>query len=225
MIGSDVRIPTMLLVHGAWHGAWCWDLLRPELEALGRPTRTVDLPSGGRRSDLRRDAEAVLDAVGAVDGPVVIVAHSYGAVPVTQAVADATRVTRIVYLAGYQLDVGESVFGFHDEPVPDDADGFLPVPSDAISMFYADVPPERATAAVARLVQQSLRPLTEPLTRAAWRTVPSTYIVCERDRALSPQSQEQVAARSDAVYRLASSHSPFLSTPGELAGLLARIAV
>ncbi len=77
---------------------------------------------------------------------------------------------------------------------------------------------------MARLAPQSVRSLMEPVTTAGWRTVPSTYIVCDRDRALEPARQEELATRSGAVHQLPSSHSPFLSMPRELAALLGRIA-
>ncbi|MEO3784153.1 alpha/beta fold hydrolase [Actinocorallia sp. B10E7] len=215
----------MLLVHGAWHGSWCWDRLRPALGADGWSTRTVDLPSAGGDAGVHEDAQAVLGELDRIDGPVVIVAHSYGGIPVTQAAAKAAGVSRIVYLAAYQLDAGESLLGFHGAPVPDEPAGLRPVPDDPLPMFYGDVPDAEARDAALRLVPQSTRSFAEPLTEAAWRTVPSAYIVCEHDRALPPRDQEALAARSEEAHRLASGHSPFLSMPQELASLLAKIAL
>lgn len=225
MNDSDVRFPTMLLVHGAWHGSWCWAGLRSALGAAGRSTRTVDLPSAGRDAGVHEDVHAVLDELGRIDGPVVVVAHSYGGVPVTQAVAETGGVSRIVYLAAYQLDAGESLLGFHGAPIPDDPAGLQPVPDDPHSMFYGDVPDTEAQEASRRLVPQSTRSFAEPLTKAAWHTVPSAYIVCEHDQALPPQNQETLATRSGEVHRLASGHSPFLSMPQELAALVTKIAL
>lgn len=225
MIDSDVPSPTMLLVHGAWHGSWCWDRLRAALGATGWSTRTVDLPSAGRDCGVHEDAQAILDELGRIDGPVVVVAHSYGGIPVTLAAAKAAGVARIVYLAAYQLDVDESLLGFHGAPVPDEPAGLRAVPDDPLSMFYGDVPDAEAREAAQRLVPQSTRSFGEPPTQAGWHTVPSAYIVCEHDQALPPQDQEALATRSGEVHRLASSHSPFLSMPQELAALLARIAL
>ncbi|TRO56036.1 alpha/beta fold hydrolase [Streptomyces sp. IB201691-2A2] len=224
-MGSDVPSPTLLLVHGAWHGSWCWDKLRSTLGAAGWSTRTVDLPSAGRDSGVHEDAQAVLDELGRIDGPVVVVAHSYGGIPVTQAAAKAPGVSRIVYLAAYQLNVDESLLGFHGAPVPDEPDGLQPVPNNPLSLFYGGVPAAEALEAARRLVPHSMRSFGEPLTQAGWHTVPSAYIVCEHDQALPPQDQEALATRSDEVHRLASSHSPFLSMPQELAALLAEIAL
>src|SRR5512139_2343415 len=219
----------MLLVHGAWHGSWCWDRLRSALGAHARPTRTVDLPSAGRDAGVHEDAQAVVDELRRIDGPVMVVAHSYGGIPVTQAAAEtatgAAGVSRIVYLAAYQLDAGESLLGFHGAPVPDEPAGLQPVPDEPLPMFYGDVPDAEAREAARRLVPQSTRSFAEPLAKAAWHTVPSTYIICEHDQALPPQSQETLAARSGEVRRLASGHSPFLSMPHELAALLTQIAL
>ncbi|MFE9098137.1 alpha/beta fold hydrolase [Streptomyces sp. NPDC007264] len=225
MTAAGVSRPTLLLVHGAWHGAWCWEKLTPVLGADGWTTRTVDLPSAGREAGVRDDARVVLDELERIDGPVVVVAHSYGGIPVTEAVADAAHVAHVVYLAAYRLDVGESLLGYHGAPVPPEPHGFQPVPRQPVPMFYTDVPQAEAEEATERLVPQSTRSFSEPLTRAGWHTVPSTYVVCERDRALPPQNQEELAARTGTVHRIQSDHSPFLSMPEEFAVLLAKIAL
>ncbi|MFI8089789.1 alpha/beta fold hydrolase [Streptomyces sp. NPDC086080] len=223
MSTDDTARPAFLLVHGAWHGSWCWEPLTSVLHADGWETRTVDLPSAGRKAGVQDDARVVLEELARIDGPVVVVAHSYGGVPVTQAVAEASSVAHIVYLAAYQLELGESVLGRHGAPVPPDPDGFRPVPDQPVPLFYADAPEADAEAAAARLVPQSTRSFTDTVTAAGWHTVPSTYIVCEQDRALSPRFQEDIATRAGAVHRLADSHSPFLSMPGRFAALLTKI--
>ncbi|MFJ4465955.1 alpha/beta fold hydrolase [Streptomyces sp. NPDC089424] len=224
MTADGVPRPTLLLVHGAWHGSWCWQPLTAELNARGLRTRAVDLPSAGREAGVQDDAGVVLEELRRIDGPAVVIAHSYGGVPVTQVAARAGNVTRIVYLAAYQLDVGESLLGFHGAPVPSEPRGLQAVPDNPVPMFYGDVPEAEAKEAVGRLVPQSTRSFSDGLTRAAWHTVPSTYVVCAHDQALPPGHQEGLAARSGAVYRIASGHSPFLSMPAELGALLEEIA-
>nr|WP_258314423.1 alpha/beta fold hydrolase [Streptomyces sp. Act143] len=211
-------------MHGAWHGSWCWQKLTPLLHADGWATRTVDLPSAGSGAGVRDDARVVLQALARIDGPVVVVAHSYGGAPATQAVAEAANVSHLVYLAAYQLDIGESLFSHHGAPLPADPGGFQAVPDHPVPLFYADAPAADAEAAAGRLVPQSTRSFGDTLTAAGWHTVPSTYVVCEQDQALSPDNQEQLALRSGAVHRIASGHSPFLSMPGDFAALLAKIA-
>ncbi|MGW2014975.1 alpha/beta fold hydrolase [Streptomyces sp. NPDC001927] len=225
---DGVLRPTLLLVHGAWHGAWCWEKLTPALEADGWRTRAIDLPSTGPRAGtvgMQDDARAILRALETIDGPVVVVAHSYGGIPVGQAVAKARNVSHIVFLAAFQLDVGESLLGFLDEPEPPAQDGLHAVPDNPVALFYGDVPAADAEWAVERLTPQSARSNSDAPTAAGWHTVPSTYILCEEDQALPPETQQVLAARSRVVHRIATGHSPFLSKPAELAELLARIAL
>ncbi|MGI5187567.1 alpha/beta fold hydrolase [Promicromonospora sp. CA-289599] len=218
--------PTFLLVHGAWHGSWTWGKLKPILEADGWATRTVDLPSAGDpAAGIHDDARTVRQALDRIQGPVIVVGHSYGGIPVTQAVAEATNVTHVVYLSAYQLDVGESLWGSHGAPVPEEPEGLTPVANSPLNAFYVGMSDDEAEAAVQRLVPQSVRSFAEPLTQAGWRTTPSTYIVCEHDLALPAEYQETLAVRSGRAHRMAWGHSPFLTEPADLAGLLARIAL
>ena len=223
-------LPTALLVHGAWHGPWAWDELRPALQAQGWPTQVVALPSSATidpeatGAGVEEDAAVVRAALQDIDGPVVVLAHSYGGIPVSQAIADAPNVVHVVYLAAYQLDVGESMFSIHDVPPPASAAGLMPITGEPHAMFYADVPTDLADQAIARLTSQSLRSCMEPLTAAGWHHVPSTYVICENDGALPVDLQERLALRSRDVRRLPSGHSPFLSMPNALAQMLTDVA-
>ena len=230
----DLRRPTVVLVHGAWHGPWCWDDLRPRLERLGWRTTAPQLPSAsgtagtgtaGTGSEpspgLYDDARALARHIEAIGGPVVLVGHSYGGAPVTEVAGGrAGPVAQLIYVAAYQLDVGESLFTAHGAPVPDDVTGMVPVPDDPTSIFYNDVDPDAAARAVARLVPQTVRSWSEHVRTAGWRTIPATYLLCEKDQALAPAMQEKFALRAGSLRRLASGHSPFLSMPDELADVL-----
>jgi pimeloyl-ACP methyl ester carboxylesterase len=217
---------TVLLVHGAWHGPWMWGALVREMPDVH--VRTVALPSVGRNlaalGDMHADADAVHAAVTAIHGPVLVCAHSYGGVPATEGVADLSNVVGLVYLCAFQLDIGESLAGAAGGAPPDwwdvhAAEGYV----DALrplEIFYADVDEAIARDAIMRLGHQSLVALGQRVTRAAWRTVPSTYVVCEHDRALPVEAQDAMARRAGRVLRIPSSHSPFLSRPAQLAGIL-----
>jgi pimeloyl-ACP methyl ester carboxylesterase len=87
-------------------------------------------------------------------------------------------------------------------------------------IFYADVDPQTAQEAVGQLGLQSFQSVSQPLTKAAWRTIPSTYIICEQDAAIPVFAQEAMSQRAQKVLRMDTSHSPFLSRPAELAELL-----
>lgn len=223
---GPLTAPALVLVHGAWHGPWAWDLLRAELSDVD--VRAVALPSSGpdprRLGDMAADAAAVRAAVAAVDGPVVVVGHSYGGVPITEALADTPGVTRLVYLAALMLDAGRSVASGMRSGWPDwwevhTDEGYVDALRPA-RQLYGGVPAAVADQAVSKLAHQSLPSFTQPLTATAWRTVPATYIICENDLALAAAAQEKMATNAERVVRLPTAHSPFLSDPKTVARLL-----
>lgn len=207
----------LLLVHGAWHGAWCWDRLVPELAAHGWTTSVLDLPSasGSPAAGVREDAEAVREALGALDGPVTVLAHSYAGVPVGEAAGSADR---LIYLAAHMLEPGESVVSPLGGPWYEAGTKLLDVPEPARDLLFADVPDDLASWAVGRLRPQSARSFEETVTTAAWQTVPTTAIVCAEDVIFPPIFADRL--RTHGALELAGSHSPFLSRPAELAALI-----
>lgn len=222
---ADSR-PMLLFVHGAFFGAWSWDAVRQDLLGRGWESQTVDLPSvadrGSARVGLYEDVEVVHRRIKEIGGPVVVVAHSYGGVVVTQAAAELPNVRHLVYVCGFQLDVGESLLGFIGE-APDwwNIEGDILSAHDPRAVFLHDVPQETAVQAVARLKPVSLCVASQKLTLAAWRTIPSTYIVADEDKAILPVGQEFLAKRAAArVHHLPSGHLPLLSMPSALAGLI-----
>ncbi|MFD9738432.1 alpha/beta fold hydrolase [Umezawaea sp. NPDC059074] len=218
--------PVLLLVHGAWHGSWCWEPVRTALVDNGWRVESVDLPSvgpaAGDRPGLHDDAKAVRAAIDAVDGPVVVVAHSYGGAPVSEGAADAPTVQHLVYVTAFQLAPGESLLGAAGGQPPPwwRIDGDLFSPLTPHEVFYGDVAPEVADAAVARLRPQSYAAATEQLLAAAWESTPSTYVVCEADQAIPVFAQEAMAGRAGHVERLPAAHSPFLSHPADLVRII-----
>ena len=79
--------PTFVLVHGAWHGAWCWDEVAARLRGDGAPVVAVDLPSVAGGGDLYDDARAVRRVLDDIPGDKVLVGHSYGGIVITEASA------------------------------------------------------------------------------------------------------------------------------------------
>ncbi|GAA1687327.1 alpha/beta hydrolase [Kribbella yunnanensis] len=218
--------PAVLLVHGAWHGAWCWEPLKALLVGEGLRVETVALPSvapvGAVRYGLHDDAKAVREAISAIGGPVVVVAHSYGGEPATEGAAGLAEVQRVIYVAAFLLDVGESLLkAIGGTPPPwwqIDGETFRPLTPETV--FFNDV--DDPADAVRRLQTQSYAVATEELTAAAWRTIDSTYVVCENDNAIPVFAQEAMAQRAGSVERLASGHSPFLSCPEALAAVITK---
>jgi pimeloyl-ACP methyl ester carboxylesterase len=233
---------TVVLVHGAWHGAWCWHRVLDTLTTRGIPAVALDLPGHGdspeRLGDLHGDAAAVtaaLDALHATGERVVLVGHSYGGAVVTEA-GDHPAVAHLVYIAGFALDEDESVLGV--STAADLADrGDLPaairVHEDgrwtldcdlARSVLFADCTDDDVGAALLRLDAQAGVSLTQKPRAVAWRSRPSTYVVCADDRTVPPDLQRRMAARATTSLEWPSSHSPFFSMPEQLADLLADVA-
>ena len=222
--------PCFLLVHGSWHGAWCWDHLRPALANRGFMSVAVDLPScSDVLGDLPADAATVSAAAAAIGGPVIVVGHSYGGAVISEATYGG-NVSRLIYLCAFMPDTGRSYVSYlppGDLPpyVGMRDDGTFAVPEGlAIPSFYGDCDPAVAQWAERQLRRQSQAVLAHDTGEAAWRHLPSSYILTTQDHALPPDFQRMFAAQADETYEIESSHSPFLSRPDELAELLATIA-
>lgn len=214
----------VVLVHGAWHGGWAWERLVPLLEDAGHETVTVDLPSAGGSGDLAADAAVVRSAVEAGSYPTVVVAHSYGGIPMTVATAGLTQVGRLVYLCAFMLDQDQSLLGALDHQVPPwigvDQEAGVSRVLDPVTAFYLDVDPAETEAAVSRLRTQTLASFADPITAVGWRDIESTYILCTEDQAIPYPAQQAMSGQATDVLTMQCSHSPFLSRPQELAELL-----
>lgn len=224
--------PTLLLVHGSWHGPWCWEKLTPELDRLGYKWATVSLPSVGddpaTMGTLADDAAAIDAAVDAIAGDVVVVAHSYGGVAATEARL-GPRVKHIVYLGAFMPDLGQALVNLLPPgPLPPfvqpNPDGTTAVaPGLAVATFYADCVPDVATWAVAQLRMHGTQPITTPVSRVSWRERTSTYIMLTEDYACPTPIQPALAKQATDSRTMTGSHSPFLAQPKALATMLAEI--
>lgn len=217
--------PTLLLVHGAWHRKEMWRTLVQHLP-YDLDVRTVQLPSSApvppsELGDLYDDAATVRAAVEAIGRPTVVVAHSYGGAPVSQGLVGADSVLRLVYLAAFQLDVGESMDSVVGERPyfwgTDHYDEGWYEMTDPVNIFYPDLEPEAAKAAVDALGPHSVASFSQSLTQAAWRTIDSTFILTAKEPGFI---YEPLIRRARRVRDIDTGHSPFLSKPAELAGML-----
>ena len=208
--------PAVLLVHGAWHGAWCWEELRPELRMLGVDTLAVDLPSTGNADQgLYADARALRATVDALDRPVVVLAHGYGGIVVSEGLAGAANVVHLVYAASPLLAEGEERCGMLV------GDGRLVMPPEnAAQTLYGDLAPDEVVRAVSRLRPHSQRAFLEVPTRAAWRQIPSTLVLGESDRSLADDLVRRATARATEVRTVPGGPSLFYSAPTELAAVV-----
>lgn len=228
-----------LLIHGSAHGAWCWDLLIPHLQAAGHTARAIDLPSHG--ADTTAAASVTLDLYAkairdAMQDKTVLVAHSMAGFPVTRA-ADLSAVFtgKLVYLCAHVPLAGKSIADMREmattQPL---ADAMIPssdgktVTIDqnlACDRFYHDVDPDLADWAIGQLCPQPILPQTTAYPGSN-QNHDRYYIRCAHDRAIPPTYQAMLTAGwpQDRVTEMATSHSPFLSAPDALAAHLIRIA-
>jgi pimeloyl-ACP methyl ester carboxylesterase len=219
----------IVLVHGAWHGGWCWDAVTSGLAAQGHQVQASELHRGSLAGDVAA-VQTDVDAL-APDGDVVVCGHSYGGMVISGLRSEGLR--HLVYMATLVPEAGESAVGISElgPPAPlNDAvvfgeDGTCTVdPARAADLFYADCPPEAQAAAVARLRPQAVASLTDPSVGAVWRRVPSTYGRALQDRAVHPDTQKALADRVGTGQDWPTSHSPFMSVPDRVVALLALLA-
>lgn len=211
---------TALLVHAAWADASSWNILTTSLLDLGMRVRSAQLPL----SSLSEDVAALNRLLRKVDGPIVLVGHSYAGAVITAAGADNPQIKALVYIAALAPDEGETVGDlFHRaEPNPNtrpqlapDEDGFLWLPEGAFSDAVAPDASEKET----ELMQINQHPIAlkclgEPMTRPAWKQKPSRFLVAENDRMLSSKMQHFMAERIKArVHSRNTDHTPLASDP------------
>ena len=220
---------TLVLVHGAWAGSWVWQRVLPLLAERGVEARAIDLPSCGEDAqaltDLRGDEAAVREELDRVDGDVVLLGHSYGGMVITGAAAGHERVRRLVYLCAFMPAEGESLLGKFGGAVP----GFWRIRDDLIVFpEFPGPPPELDVEAQAllasRRVLQPLACYTQAPAAIAWRTIPSTYVVCTNDLGLPAEFQRTMASRATETVELSTGHLPQLERPDLTADLLAALA-
>ena len=232
---------SFVLVHGSWHGAWCWYKIAPRLRALGHEVIVPDLPSHGRdrtppeQVTLDDYAARILEAIDRASEPVVLVGHSRGGIPISAAAeVRPDGIRTLVYLAAYLLRDGESVLDW----APTDAASLvmpnLDVADDGSwdmlreeafdAALYADCAAEDVALAHLLLTPEPAAPSLTPLrlTEERYGRVPRAYIELTQDRAVTPDLQRRMRAASPCarVVGLAASHSAYFSEPDALAGEL-----
>jgi pimeloyl-ACP methyl ester carboxylesterase len=232
---------TFALVHGAWHGAWCWERLTPEVEALGHRVIAMELPVDDSSASFQDYADVVCAAVADVDGDeLVVVGHSLAGHTVPL-VAARRPIRRLVYLCALVPIPGQSfVQQMSDDQEMLNADypkGLGPKDSEdrrawadedlARLHLFGDCDERTAAAAVARLRPQALHPYRLPCSLTTFPEVDASYVVCDADRMVNPDWSRRIAReRLNAdVVELPGSHSPFYSRPKVLAELLIGLTV
>ena len=241
MIGKTLYMSTFVLVHGAYHGAWCWSRLMLMLEASGHKVIAVDLPGHGdnvhpvAEVTLGAYTAAVCQIVATADEPVILVGHSMaGAIVAGVAEVMPDRIRRLVFLTAYIPVNGTTIPDLvradtqYSIPVERVDEGGVPclrlVPSVAHRHFYHDADDDDWAWVQPKLADQALAPFVGSLTitDGGFGRVSHAYIFCRYDRAISLSLQRRMAIAADCepTHYLKSGHSPFVSQPGILTQVL-----
>jgi pimeloyl-ACP methyl ester carboxylesterase len=240
---------TFVLVHGGWHGAWCWERVVPLLCQAGHRVVAPDLPAHGNDSTpladrpFERYVPIVCEVVEAQVEPVILLGHSSGGMIISDVARQRPEhVAALVYLAAFLLPPGVAPPAM----MRDDTESLLPASlvvdherkvvtvkhECATQVFYADCAPDVAEWATRRLTPEPLVPadvanvVTASADEAMVAAIPRFYIECLQDRALGPATQRRMYTTMPCrkIYGLETGHSPFLSAPEQLAACLLDIA-
>lgn len=234
-----------VLVHGAWHGGWAWDDVKPVLEEAGHEVDAMDLPGHGSDSTptsevtLESYVNRTVEAVDASDEPVYLVGHSLaGSVIGETAERRPEKLSKLVYVCAFLLQNGESPLGWSQSDegsiilqsleMSEDQSTATVSDEGLKNALYNDAPDEVVEAARKRLDNQSLEPFgaQATVTDENFGRVPRVYIETTNDRAVSNSVQREMISNlpCEKVYTMDTSHLPMASKPEELGRNLDDIA-
>jgi pimeloyl-ACP methyl ester carboxylesterase len=220
---------TIVLVHGAFADASGWEAVIPLLQRDGYKVVAVQ----NALSSLAGDVATTKRVIDAQAGPVVAVGHSYGGAVISGAAAGNANVKALVYIAAFAPESGEAIGAFVDKYPSDlgkaivpDAAGYLYIDvAKYHDVFAADLP--RSQTEVMAVAQKPIvgNIFGQSVPAAAWKAIPSWYIVAQEDRSINPELERFYAKRMKArTTEIKSSHLAFISHPREVAKLIAEAA-
>jgi pimeloyl-ACP methyl ester carboxylesterase len=232
--------PTIVLVHGAWADTSSWNGEVKILRGEGYQVRAIANPL----QDLTTDAQTVAGFLKTVNGPVVLVGHSYGGSVITNAAAEAKNVKALVYVDAAAPDVGESTGSLSGSdsalsaPANTlyDSAAYAQAPSGGKNLylkknifvkdFASDLPTNQAEILWATQRAASTIAFNTPSKHAAWKTIPSWYFISSGDRIITPRSEDRMArrARSKTTTFQGGSHLTLISHPGAVAKVISSAA-
>ncbi|ACZ31061.1 alpha/beta hydrolase fold protein [Xylanimonas cellulosilytica DSM 15894] len=226
--------PTVVLVHGAFADSSGWTEVTERLQNDGYPVLAFSNPLRG----VGWDAEYLRAFLGTIDGPIVLVGHSYGGAVITNAATGNDQVKSLVYVAAYALDAGESVAqantlgGGHTvvtdhlvlRPFPGAAEGDFDATIDPKwfpRLFAQDLPERLAKTMAVAQRPGALAALVTPSGEPAWKTIPSWYVVATQDRIIPPEAERAMAKRAGAkTVEIRSSHVVMMSHPSQVVNVI-----
>jgi pimeloyl-ACP methyl ester carboxylesterase len=217
------------LVHGGFVDGSGWEGVYNILKNDGYNVAIVQNPT----ISLEDDVAVTKRVLANLDGPAILVGHSYGGVVITEAGNDP-KVAGLVYIAAFAPDTGESVSSLIANPPPDapvppilpPVDGFLFLDNAKFAAsFAADVPADKAAFMADSQVPWGLNALGGAITEPAWKSKPSWYLIATDDKMIPPPAQEFMSQRAGStVERIAASHSVYVSQPQAVADLIKEAA-
>ena len=230
MENKESAIKNVVLVHGGFVDGSGWQGVHAELRKRGFTVTVVQNPT----TSLADDVAVTKRALAALDGPALLVGHSYGGVVVTEAGNDP-RVAALAYVAAFAPDSGESVASIIKDPPPGapvppilpPQDGFLYLDKEKFAAsFAADVAPDVAAFMADSQVPWGVEALAGAVSaQPAWKKKPSVYIVATDDRMIPPPAQRAMASRAGAVVtETPGSHAVYVSRQAAVAAIIAKAA-
>ncbi len=236
---------TYVLVHGGWHGQWCWDKVAPLLRQVGHQVVTFDLPAHGQDTTPLSEAtfdlsvQRTCEVLAEQAEPVILLGHSSSGTVISGAAEQCPmKIEKLIYLTAYLLRDGETIRQnnqTHNKDsllapnvLLDESRTSLTVrPEKLKEIFYGDCSDEDIARAKMLLVPESLASIAAPVhvTAANFGRIPRVYIQCLQDRAntLPCQRHMYTATPCPQILTLDTSHSPFFSAPDALSELLASV--
>jgi pimeloyl-ACP methyl ester carboxylesterase len=221
--------PSVVLVHGGFVDGSGWQGVHNILSRQGYRVSVVQNPT----LSLGGDVAATHQLLDDLDGPALLVGHSYGGAVITEA-GNHEKVSGLVYITAFAPDKGESVGTLIADPAPGDPvppilpprDGFLFLDRDKFAAsFAADVPADLAAFMADSQVPWGVDALTGAVSQPAWRTKPAWYLVATDDRMIPPPAQRAMAERAGArTVEVPGSHSVYVSRPDAVADLIRQAA-
>ncbi len=237
--GNNSNKPTIVLVHGGWDNSTGWNAVVAKLQKRGFD---VIAPANPLR-DLASDSAYVSSVLNTIEGPIVLVGHSYGGAVITNAAVGHGNVIALVYIAAFAPDEGESLFQLvtmnpgseigpntlitRPYPLPDGSEGTdLYLTREGVRTAFAQDLPRTTTD----LMFATQRPFTQeafgaPSGTPAWKSIPSWYLVASEDHAIPPATQRFMAERAGAqTSEVKSSHVPHISQPDAVIRIILQAA-
>jgi len=221
------QIKNVVLVHGAFADGSGWEPVASILMEGGYKVSVVQHPETSYSED-QKYTKAAIDAM---DGPVVLVGHSYGGSVITEA-GNHPKVEALVYIAAFALDEGESCASI-EQGLPQASKAFKPdsngnwwIEQEYFAAdFAADIPKEKAWFMAVSQVPISTDAFTHKVTSPAWKTKPTWYMVATADRSINPDQERMMAKRANAkTVEVNASHVAYMSHPKETAKLIEEAA-